>query len=173
MATRRRELLIIEGATYLEVLIMGLTSSSAVVRSNTYISQVIDFSGLREPTNKRLGTDIDYFAEYDDLVYIIGEFKHGGANLPTGQALGFTRLVRALDAAGKVAVLLHLAHWTPAPQPVDAASAQVLAGFFRGPGDSAPRWHRALKSDMHLSDAIIFFTREAGITPPVQYLGTA
>lgn len=147
--------------------------SPSAIHNTQYAGQPIDFSGLRETYTRRLGTDVDFFAEYDNRVFIFGELKFRGAALPDGQAAALMRLVHALNRAGKVAVLLHLAHWTPAPHPVDAASAQVLAAFFRGQGQSAPGWHGVTAGcDMHLSDAILFFTREAGITPPVQYLPT-
>lgn len=75
--------------------------------------QIMDFDGLK--FGKITPSDIDAFIEYKDKGFIFIEIKlhrkDGQFKVPPGQKLGYKRLVDALTAAGKPAILIYAEHF--------------------------------------------------------------
>ena len=97
--------------------------------------QIIDFSGLRY--KNITPTDIDGLNEYHNKGFVFYEYKLGNAEMPFGQRTALERLVDAVNAGGKEAVVFLCSHNVANPQEdVDAAEAKVVETYYRG------RWHR-------------------------------
>lgn len=78
------------------------------------------------------GTDIDFFTEINDKLYLMVEWKCQGAGLPYGQALGFKRLTRDLGQV-KPTFLVTAYHHTTTDQSIDGDNSFVGQVFFRLP----------------------------------------
>lgn len=79
-----------------------------VFKSRDNAKQLIVFSGMT--FGNIAPTDVDALIEYRNKAYIVFECKYATADLPFGQRLALTRMVDALQSAGKEAVLMICEH---------------------------------------------------------------
>jgi hypothetical protein len=84
-------------------------------------AQLRDFTGLR--FGNRTPTDLDLFLDLGNKVFIVGEAKYRGAQLPFGQRLAIERLC---DESKVQCFGLVLSHNQPPEQRIDFANAVVL-----------------------------------------------
>ena len=90
-------------------------------------NQKADFSGVLLP-----GTDIDFFSEYGNKLYVVVEWKCVGAGLPPGQMMGFKRLVNDLGQVKPVFVVVAY-HDTHPSENIDGKNSRVAQVFYRLP----------------------------------------
>ena len=85
-----------------------------IFRNRKRSRQLINFSGCELKVNKLL-TDIDFAGEYKNRLFVFGECKLSGAEMPRGQELYFERVVDAIHNNQKrqCAVCLVATHNTP------------------------------------------------------------
>lgn len=92
-------------------------------------TQPILFKGL-ETVGGICPTDIDAITEYHDKLYIIVEVKKEGASISKGQVLCLTRLIDALEASGRIAILCICLHNTDASEDVLLADTRVALTYY-------------------------------------------
>lgn len=66
-----------------------------LIHSRDRMRQIISFDG--HDIGTITPTDIDFLIEYKKRFVIFGEYKHGDAPLPQGQALAFERICDAIE----------------------------------------------------------------------------
>lgn len=78
------------------------------------------------------GTDVDFFAEIRDRLYLMVEWKCAGAGLPPGQRLAFKRLVSDL---GQVKPTFHVVayHDTQPTETIHGENSMVASVMYRIP----------------------------------------
>lgn len=79
-----------------------------VFHSRNNAKQLITYNGMT--FGNISPTDVDALIEYRDKAYVIFECKYTTAELPIGQRIALTRMVDALQDAGKEAILLICEH---------------------------------------------------------------
>lgn len=92
--------------------------------------QLIDFSELK--WGRITPTDIDGIVEYQNVAYILYEFKYGNASVPHGQEICLMRMCDDFTASGKLAVLLVCEHNIRAPTTIKASQAIVRDIYYDG-----------------------------------------
>ena len=93
--------------------------------------QLIDFDGMNY--GKILPTDIDGLIEYHGIAVIFYEFKYGNTDMPYGQRLAIERIVDAIAASGKHAVVFLCKHLVADPnEDVQAKDAIVTQTYYDG-----------------------------------------
>lgn len=129
-----------------------------IIQNRERARQIIDFSGIRY--GNITPTDIDGFFERADEAFVFYELKFHDAEMPMGQKVAFERLVNAVRAANKKAVLFLCRHEVEdSAKDVDAGKAIVQKLYFNG------EWHdgdgRNLKeySDSFMKWAVPDFMR--------------
>lgn len=78
-------------------------SNRGEIQFRERFGQAINFSGMK--FGSITPTDVDAFFEIRGEIFVFYEVKMAGSRMPYGQELALTRLIDALDAAGKHAVL--------------------------------------------------------------------
>jgi hypothetical protein len=102
----------------------------SAIRSKAGSRQVIDFDGL---TVGGCGaTDVDFFIEWHDSVYVIGEIGHEQKTQTRGQNMALERLAAALRIAGKSVLLFWASHTAGIGQDVIAAQCKVVRAEYNG-----------------------------------------
>lgn len=104
--------------------------SRGTYQNREYARQIVSFEGLRFVGSTGIAnvtpTDIDGFIQLDNQdAFIFFELKHGEPRLPSGQAKAMTRLVDALNEAGKNSILFIAWHNSDKDEDVIAADAIV------------------------------------------------
>ena len=127
-------------------------SDRGKIRHREYSTQVNDFSGLL--FGKITPTDIDLFVEFGDKLYIFGEVKYQGADMPQGQALALARLCDICHNSGRTSALLIISHNSGGD--VDVSSAIVTKYRFQ------KEWHIPAR-ETTVRQAIEILRREAGL----------
>ena len=120
-----------------------------IIQHRDRARQIIDFSSLR--FRKITPTDMDGLIEYRNKGFIFFEYKYQNAKMPDGQKLALERMVDAIQEGGKEAVLFLCSHNVEdTRQDVDAASALVVATYYRG------KWTKCNGTKTALDRAISF-----------------
>lgn len=111
---------------------------------NPHLNQLLLFKGLE--IGNIYPTDIDFFLDWKDRLFIFGEVKYGNAALGTGQRLGYERLVNASCVpGGRQSIAYHIRHWQKKGD-ILIANCQVVSYYFRGD------WHKVTQ-ELTLADA--------------------
>lgn len=100
-----------------------------VFNSRENAKQLIVFNGMT--FGNVSPTDVDALIEYRDKAYIIFECKYRDAELPLGQKLALTRMVDALQQAGKESVLMICEHAVAAKDDVVLGDTRVRCIYYR------------------------------------------
>lgn len=124
-------------------------SNRGVIQNRARARQIIDFSGIRY--GNITPTDIDGFFERGNMAFVFYEMKYGDADMPNGQRIALERLVDAMRAANKKAVLFLCRHDVDdVNADVDAENTTVDKIYFNG------EWHDGEKKTLkQYSDAFM------------------
>jgi hypothetical protein len=102
----------------------------SAIRSRAGSRQIIDFEGLS--VGGCVGTDIDYFIEWRDSLYVIGEIGSVHKKENGAQNMALERLAAALRVAGKSVLLFWASHTAGIGQDVIAAHCKVVRAEYNG-----------------------------------------
>lgn len=102
------------------------------IRDRKHHGRFIDFTGIAFGTAKPI--DIDFFQEYHDRVFVLGEFKYAGAEVPEPQEKAIRRLVNHLTGAYACAFIADIL--TPGLEDVEGRGCPVRAIYTPSQG-----WH--------------------------------
>ena len=101
------------------------------IRSIERYRQPVCFHGLK--FGKITPTDVDGLIEYRNQVFVFYELKLCGTEMPEGQRKALSRIVDALQSAGKHAVLMKCEHDVyDTDEQVDASEAVVTEIYWKG-----------------------------------------
>jgi hypothetical protein len=107
-------------------------SERGKIKNREYAMQINDFSGLLFDGGIT-PTDIDMFVEFGDEIFIFGEIKYNGFEMPKGQKLALRRLCDVCFEAKRESVLLVISHDSDGD--VNVASSPVVKYRYE------KRWH--------------------------------
>lgn len=93
------------------------------IRRDEFASILRDFSGLRY--GKITPTDIDFFIDFGNRIFIIGELKYGDVQLPIGQRLALERLSDACSEVIEVVYVLVARHECQPGEKIDTGKCVV------------------------------------------------
>ena len=101
--------------------------------------QIISFNGMRYDNGTP--TDVDGLFEWRNKAFIFYEFKMRGVEMPEGQRKALERVIDALGAADKKAVLFLCSHDVENPHDdVVAADAAVERIYYKGKWSDGHGW---------------------------------
>ena len=104
-------------------------SERGAIRNEDFAKQLVDFSGL--VYGKISPTDVDLYIDFQNRVFVFGEYKFGKTLMEFGQRLALERLCDEREGATRKTIGLVASHRTPATQQVDGAAAVVTEFRFK------------------------------------------
>ena len=107
------------------------------IRNREARQQLLDMRELR--WGKITPTDIDMFLDFGGEIFVWGEIKYGGTEMPRGQRLAAERINSAAEKAGIDSTFLLISHEHKAPEDIDVANARVVEYYRKN------QWHVPLR----------------------------
>lgn len=101
-----------------------------LIRSNGAFRQMCDFRHMRYARGIT-PTDIDFFLEFDNDVFVLGELKHKNSELPKGQRTALVNLADCVTPPKRV-LLVVAKHQAETNEDIDVANAVVSEYRSRG-----------------------------------------
>ncbi len=120
----------------------------SLIKDKKRIKQICDFNGLRFGSISP--TDIDFFLDFKNQVFVFGELKYKDAKVPIGQMLALERLCDATQGSGKTAVAIIAVHQAESEADIDVATALVLKYRYKN------KWHLPMQKTT-VKNAIVKF----------------
>lgn len=124
------------------------------IQNRDRAKQLRDFSGLR--WGNITPSDIDMEVEFGDQLFISGEIKLRGVDMPPGQRLMYERRCDGMERGGRPSCVLVIEHDIPPEQDIPVAECLVVEYRWRG------AWHEPTEP-ITCKDAIDILRKEVGI----------